>query len=105
MFVTARDNAPGRRRRGGPTPLEISAFHVTFLLNADNIHFYYHEAGDGVWAPGGYTSVAEIERHGVDPGALRDIADAAAAEVAAALGGVLRKRRGRYHDRERPAPP
>jgi hypothetical protein len=105
MFVTARDNAPGRRRRGGSILLEVSAFHVTFLLNADNIHFYYHEVGEGVWAPGGHTSVAEIARHGTDARVLRDIADAVAAEVVAALGGILRKRCRRYHDGKRPAPP
>ena len=32
------------------------AFHVTFPLGGDNVHFYYHEHLDNVWEHGGHTA-------------------------------------------------
>src|SRR5437762_3098257 len=78
-----RGNPPSRRR------LHVCTFHVTFLLDVDNIHFYYHEHSVNAWEPGGYTSSTEILRHGVDPRQLRQRADEIAARVAAAFGGEL----------------
>jgi hypothetical protein len=86
----------GRARNGrgpGRRPLEVSAFHVTFLLGVDRIHFYYHEVAENAWEPGGHTSSGEILRHGVEPHALRDEADVIAARLVAALGGAWRPRR------------
>ena len=69
--------------------VEVSAFHVTFLLDVDNVHFYYHEYGDGVWEAGGHTSSAEIARHDADPVVLRQIADVVAADFVLALEANL----------------
>src|SRR5687767_3463645 len=43
--------------------VDICAFHVTFCLGVDRVHFYFHEAAEGVWEPGGHTSGAEIRRY------------------------------------------
>jgi hypothetical protein len=72
-----------------PSHIEVSAFHVTFVLGVDNIHFYYHEHAENVWEPGGHTSRFEIERHGVEPRILRADADTIAELVVAALHGTL----------------
>ena len=67
IFVNDKESFSGRVRRSGLRLVELCAFHVTFKLDVDNIHFYYHEQADNVWVPGGHTSYREIERHGVDP--------------------------------------
>src|SRR5437764_7015901 len=83
-----------RARRGpGHRLLEVSAFHVTFLLAFDRVHFYYHEAEPNVWEPGGHTSSRTIRRSGMKPRVLREEADAIAARLVAALGGGWRPRR------------
>jgi hypothetical protein len=69
--------------------VDVCAFHVTFCLGVDRVHFYYHEIADGVWEPGGHTSSAEILRYRRDPAELRAIADRVATEFAAALGMKL----------------
>jgi hypothetical protein len=77
---------------GGLLLAELTEFHVTFRLGLDHIHFYYHEYRDNEWHPGGRTSGREIRRLGEDPRALRRRADAVAAALAEALGGLLRPR-------------
>src|SRR5690242_4007301 len=71
---------------------EVWAFHVTFYLGVDRVHFYYHDAGDGTWEPGGHTSGREIRRHAARPLVLRRLADIVAASVAEAWGGTLTPR-------------
>lgn len=85
IYAEGKDSHLDRDSGKSARILEVSAFHVTFLLDVDNVHFYYHEYGDGVWEAGGHTSSAEIARHDVDPRALRRLADAVAAELALAL--------------------
>jgi hypothetical protein len=75
--------------------VDVWAFHVTFLLGSDRVHFYYHEADHAAWEPGGYTSGRQIRAHGVKPRVLRARADRIAAELSAALGCTL-------HPRSRP---
>lgn len=75
----------------GRERIELCAFHVTFCLGIDCVHFYFHEVAEGVWEPGGHTSAAEIRRHR-DPGELREIADRVADKFLAALGHELRLR-------------
>src|SRR4051794_26920582 len=60
---------PGRRRgrRAGRLAAEVSAFHVTFVVGRDNVHFYYHESGDRDWSPGGHTTAREIRALDADP--------------------------------------
>ncbi len=90
VSIFANDgNASGRSRSRGPIAVGFCAFHITFQLDVDNVHFYFHEQAENVWEPGGHTSSVEIERHGVDPRALRSLADEIAAGVAFALGGTL----------------
>jgi hypothetical protein len=72
--------------------VELSAFHVTFAVRGENVHFYYHELLDNEWEPAGHTSSAEIRRVGCDPQELRDLADAVAVAFVQALHGV-------YHGR------
>jgi hypothetical protein len=69
--------------------VDVAAFHVTFCLGVDRVHFYFHEVADGVWEPGGHTSAAEIRRYLRDPAELRAVADRVAAEFLSALGMEL----------------
>lgn len=74
--------------------VELSAFHVTFEIGLENIHFYYHENLENEWQPGGHTSRAEIRRLGCDLRELRETADTIAAAFVAALKGVYQPRGG-----------
>jgi hypothetical protein len=89
IYAGGKDSHLDREPRNQPRIVEVSAFHVTFLLDVDNVHFYYHEYGDGVWEAGGHTSGAEIARHDADPLTLRQLADAIAAEFVMALAANL----------------
>lgn len=87
---------PGRsRRRAVPALCEVCAFHVTFEIGVDNVHFYYHEMQAKVWEPGGHTSAREIRHLRRRPRDLRRAADAIAEAFVAALGGQYRARRVR----------
>jgi hypothetical protein len=72
--------------------LDICAFHVTFCLGVDRVHFYFHEVAEGVWEPGGHTSGTEIRRYRREPAELRAIADRVAGEFLSALGMKLTPR-------------
>ena len=74
----------GQRER-----LDVCAFHLTFCLGVDRVHFYYHERDQGVWEPGGHTSAAEIRRYRMEPAELRAASDCIAAELVSALGMKL----------------
>lgn len=74
---------------------DVSAFHVTYCLGVDRVHFYYHEAGELSWEPGGHTSSRELRRLGVKPANMRAAADDIAARVAEAMGVTLQPRRQR----------
>src|SRR3954454_24667493 len=50
----------GRGRQTNRPAAEVSAFHVTFVVGRDNVHFYYHESDDRAWSPGGHTTRREI---------------------------------------------
>ena len=78
---------------GGARLIELDTFHVTITLEAERLHFYYHERSTNVWEPGGHTSSAEIRRIGHNPERLRRRADAIAAALVAALQGALLPRR------------
>jgi hypothetical protein len=83
------------RRVGGRASLriyDVCTFHVTFQLDVDHVHFYYHECADKIWEPAGHTSSAEIFRHGAEPVFLRQKADAIVARVVQALQGELQAR-------------
>ena len=90
VFADAQ-SVPGERR-GSRLLLEVSAFHVTFEIGRENIHFYYHESLETAWEPGGHTSAGEIERIGCDLYELRTAADPIAVLVVAALRGTYRPR-------------
>lgn len=88
---------PGRSRRGAAvTRFEISAFHVTFEIGGDNVHFYYHEMHADGWEPGGHTSAREIRRLRRQPRDLKRVADGIAEALVAALGGQYHVRRVRH---------
>jgi hypothetical protein len=76
-----------------PVLVELTEFHVTFVLGNRHVHFYYHERRQNDWDPGGYTSKGELRRLGADRAALRTSADAVAEAVVAALGGTFYPRR------------
>jgi hypothetical protein len=83
---------PSARQAAGPTSIplvEVAAFHITFRLEGEHIHFYYHEHGERTWAPGGYTSAREIARIGHKARRLRDAADRIAGALAEAMGCEL----------------
>jgi hypothetical protein len=88
-FAHAREREPSGRER-----VDVCAFHVTFCLGVDRVHFYYHEATDAAWEPGGHTSAAEIRRYAVEPAEPRRTADAVAARLVSALGSELLPRDG-----------
>lgn len=69
--------------------VELDTFHVTFVVDGEHVHFYYHERLENDWKPGGHTSGREIRRLGRVPRQLRAEADAVAAALVAALAGVL----------------
>jgi hypothetical protein len=94
IFSWGEQAIPGRR---GPARflVEVTEFHVTFLLGGEHLHFYYHEYGDHEWRAAGHTSANEIRRVGAEVAVLRAHADAVAEEVIAGLGGRLRPRRCR----------
>jgi len=69
--------------------VELTEFHVTLARKGEFLHWYYHEHELNAWQPGGHTSVAELERLGLDVTRLRGEADEIAAEFIAALDGVL----------------
>jgi hypothetical protein len=75
--------------------VELSAFHVTFRIGLERIHFYYHERSENAWTAAGHTSSREIRRLGVEPAQLRAQADAVAAAFIAALGGAYHPRHSR----------
>jgi hypothetical protein len=75
--------------------VELTEFHVTFVLRHEHVHFYYHERLENDWEPGGRTSSRELRRLGADVRALRARADAVAVALVAALGGTFRSRNGR----------
>ena len=91
LFSHARERqftaGAGERER-----VDACAFHVTFCLGVDRVHFYFHECDEGVWEPGGHTSAAEIRRYRQEPVELREVADRIAAEVVSALGMKLTPR-------------
>jgi hypothetical protein len=94
VFTAAREiERPGRRP--GRERVEVAAFHVTFCLGLDRVHFYYHEAGEGAWEPGGHTSTPELRRYAIDPAKLRASADQIAGRVVTALGAELLPRAAR----------
>ncbi len=79
---------------GGCERFEVCAFHVTFCLGVDRVHFYYHEYDNGIWEPGGHTSRGEILRYNVGPDGLRNVADQIATELIEAFGMSLLERDG-----------
>jgi hypothetical protein len=92
LFISGKHTDAGRSRPPAGQRVELSTFHVTFQLDVDRIHFYYHEMGEGVWEPGGHTSWLEIERHRFQPRQLRRQTDQIAGSLITALGGVLAPR-------------
>ena len=94
IFSWAEQTIPGRRRRERLLLVELTEFHVTFVLGTQHVHFYYHEVLHNDWQPLGHTSANEIRRLGHDPAVWRARADAIAANVAAALGGTFHPRDG-----------
>jgi hypothetical protein len=74
--------------------LDVAAFHVTFCLGVDRVHFYFHEVADGVWEPGGHTSALEIRRYRREPAELRSLADRIAGAFLSSLGMQLLPRDG-----------
>lgn len=81
-----------RDRDGDGERIDVGAFHVTFVLGIDRVHFYYHEVTERVWEPGGHTSSGEIRRYRRDPAELRAVADGVAFVFLAALGRELTPR-------------
>jgi hypothetical protein len=76
-----------------PSLVELTEFHVTFVLGHEHVHFYYHDRLENNWRPGGHTSRGELRRLGIKEAALRARADAVAAALIEALGGTFSQRR------------
>jgi hypothetical protein len=91
-YLSVFCHAQERQSQGGigvRERVDISAFHITFCLGVDRVHFYFHEVGKGAWEPGGHTSMAELRRYLREPLRLRSVADGIAAKFLAALGMEL----------------
>src|SRR5437660_9962492 len=67
--------------------VEVTEFHVTFVLRHEHVHFYHHERLENGWEPGGHSSTRELRRLGANVNALREDADTIAAALVEALGG------------------
>ena len=80
------------RQAAGRERFDICAFHVTFCLGVDRVHFYFHESAEASWEPGGHTSGAEIRRYRREPAGLRAVADRVAEEFLSARGMRLMPR-------------
>jgi hypothetical protein len=93
VFSWSEQAIPGPDARPGRYLVELTEFHVTFVVGRDHIHFYYHEHGDNEWRPAGHTSPRELRRLGLRPAEVRARADAIAAQLVAELDGALRARR------------
>jgi hypothetical protein len=93
LFTWAETRHPDGSRRSKRF-VEICAFHVTFLIGFDHVHFYFHERDENVWEPGGHTSSPEIVRLNHDPGRLRTCADEITADFIRAMNGALLAREG-----------
>jgi hypothetical protein len=93
VFACAEHDAPGGGKSKLVRLVGFSAFHVTFEVGGERLHFYYHERLENEWDPGGRTSAAEISRLGVVPRELRRQADAMAAALVEALGGTYHPRK------------
>jgi hypothetical protein len=72
---------------GSKRAFELTEFHVTFLIDRDHIHFYYHEIQDNRWKPGGHTSSIQLKGMGLDPQSLIQEADTVAQELVQMLKG------------------
>jgi hypothetical protein len=92
VFSWAAHRVGGAKKGLAPYLVELTEFHVTIPLGGERLHFYYHQRGEEEWEPGGHTSGREVRRVGGRPRQLRRLADAVAAEVVRALGGVLKSR-------------
>jgi hypothetical protein len=97
VFSWAEQALPAGGTRRPRYLVELTEFHVTFLIGHDNVHFYYHERLENDWVSAGHTSPGEIRRLGHDPPALRHRADRIAGAFVAALGGA-------FHPRQSAAP-
>lgn len=91
VFAHAEERQ-ARSRSAAPERFDICAFHVTFCLGVDRVHFYFHEVAEGIWEPGGHTSATEIRRYRREPAQLRAVADQVAEAVLSALGLKLMHR-------------
>src|SRR5262245_21291035 len=70
LFSWSEQSLPGDSR--SPRFLvELTEFHVTFVLRHDRLHFYYHEHLENNWKPGGHTAARHLHRLGVNAGTLR----------------------------------
>jgi hypothetical protein len=94
VFSWGEQTIPGRRRRERRLLVELTEFHVTFLLGGEHVHFYYHEVLHNDWQPLGHTSANEFRRLGHEPLAWLVHADTIAAKMTAALGGTFYPRDG-----------
>jgi len=95
LFSWSEQTLPAARAGRPRYLVELTEFHVTFLIGHDHFHFYYHERGEHEWVPAGHTSSGEIRRLRHDPRVLRDRADGIASALVTAFGGVYCGRQGR----------
>jgi hypothetical protein len=96
-YLSVFAHAGEKQHRGGTAGrerLDVAAFHVTFCLGVDRVHFYFHEVADGMWEPGGHTSTLEIRRYRREPAELRSLADRIAGAFLSSLGMQLLPRDG-----------
>jgi hypothetical protein len=89
LFSWAEQTLPGRHKGQHRYLVEVTEFHVTFLIGIDHLHFYYHERWHNDWKPAGHTSGGELLRLGLVPAQWRQRADEVAARLVASLAGTL----------------
>jgi hypothetical protein len=85
VFLWTEEDHSGRA--GAKRAFELTEFHVTFLIERDHVHFYYHEVQDNRWRPGGHTSSIQLRGLGIEPRDLRAEADEVAQELVRRLRG------------------
>lgn len=92
VFSWGEQRLPGPASGSARFVVEMTEFHVTFLVGIDHVHFYYHETRENAWQPAGHTSAGELHRLGRDPQTLRERADRIASRFITRLGGVRHPR-------------
>src|SRR5262249_55508825 len=102
VFSWGEQTLPPAARGPARYVVELTEFHVTFLIGIGHVHFYYHEygggGGGGAGGRGAPAAAGGRRGRGRAPAPRRAGADRIAWGLVGGLGGVWRPRRAGPHD-------